>query len=176
MQSDKTLLYVQIIFAVTVVGNCYLFKPKPLIWVSGRSWFSNVWKKKKTESILSFYLEEEISNAQACISLPLWIDYVHNENYSTFVTQCWDNLCNRIRYWADNGRTATEEIKCLLMRALTADPLSIRVMNFEVFLEDFFHCNFPLKGQAIVLTYREKYRTALALASDGRNKAFETLN
>ncbi len=75
---------------------------------------------------------------------------------------------------SDTGRTETEEIKCLLMRALTADPLSVRVMNFEVFLEDFFHCNFPLKGQAIVLTCREKYRTALA--SDGRNKAFETLN
>lgn len=114
---------------------------------------------KKVESILSFYLEEEISNAQPCILLPLWIDYVHNENYSTFVTQCSDNLCNRIRYWTANGRTVLEEIKCLLMRALTADPLSVRVVNFEVFLEDFFHCHFSLKGQAIVLTYREKNKT-----------------
>lgn len=100
-----------------------------------------------------------MSNAQCCILPPLWIDYVHNENYNTFVTQCSDNLCTLIRYWTSNGRTALEEIKCLLMRALTADPLSVRVVNFEVFLEDFFHCHFSLKGQAIVLTYREKNKT-----------------
>lgn len=121
--------------------------------------------EKKVESIFSFYLEEEISNAQPCILLPLWIDYVHNENYSTFVTQCSDNLCNRIRHRTANGRTALEEIKCPMMRALTADPLSVGVVNFEVFLEDFFHCHFPLEGQAIILTYGEKNKAEKTLST-----------
>ncbi len=47
MQSDKTLLYVQIIFAVTVVGNCYLFKPKPLYLGFRKILILKCLKKKK---------------------------------------------------------------------------------------------------------------------------------
>lgn len=49
-----------------------------------------------------------------------------------------------------------EEIKRLLMRALTADPLSIRVVNLEVFLEEIFNCHFALEGQTIIVTCWKK--------------------